>query len=141
MVCRRTAGAAFGQRTRALSDRNAMASGCFVHEREDLADVGIQLVVEALRTVDRGVALRPQPSMTGLEEMQRQLLLAPEVFVQRRIGVAAFSGDVTNARAVESSLAEQLHRRAEDLPLGRGIVLGNVERKRRSHRSAEVSKR
>lgn len=58
------------------------------------------------------MALRPQPSMTGLEEMQRQFLLAGEVFVQRRIGVAALPNDVTDARAGEPLLAEQLHRRS-----------------------------
>ena len=75
------------------------------------------------------LALRPQASMTGLEEMQGQFLLAGEMFVERRIGVAALLGDVTNARAGEAVLAEQLHRRAEDLPLGRGIVFANVEGK------------
>ena len=79
------------------------------------------------------MALRPQPSMTGLEEMQRQFLLAGEVFVQGRIRVAAFARDVTNARAGEPVLAEQLHRRTQDVPLGPRVVFPDVERQRRPH--------
>ena len=101
----------------------------------------LKLVVEALGSEDGGVAFRPQTSMTVLEEIQGQLVLAREVFVQRRIGVAALAGDVPNARAGEPSLAEERHRRAEDLALGRRVVLANVERKRLSHLGQEVSRR
>ena len=62
--------------------------------------------------------------------MQGQLLLAREMLIQRRIGVAALLGDVTNAGRGEPALAEQLHRGAEDLSLGRRIILANVEGKR-----------
>src|SRR5262249_11863318 len=107
--------------------------GVLVHELEDFADVPVQFGVEAFCGLDGGAAPRPQTPMTGLEEMHGQLLLARKVFVQGRVGVAALPGDVTNAGALEPLLAEQLHGRAEDLSLGRRIVLANVEGKRLTH--------
>jgi hypothetical protein len=60
-----------------------------VHELEDLADVSLQLAVESSGVGDRRVTLRPQPLVTRLEQVYRQLLLPREVLVQRRIGVTA----------------------------------------------------
>ena len=128
-----------GQRMRALSERNAMASGCSSTSARTWPMYASSLSSKLFAAVDGGMAPRPQPSMTGLEEMQGQLLLAGEVLVERRIRVAALPGDVTNARAVEPSLAEQLHRRAEDLSLGRGVVLANVEGKRLRHLDVKLA--
>jgi hypothetical protein len=67
--------------------------------------------------------------MADLEQIQRQFLFPGEVLVQRGIGVAALAGDITDAGGGEPVLAEQLHGGAENFPLGRGIVLANVEGK------------
>src|SRR5262249_46831356 len=98
-------------------------------ELKNLADVPFQFVVEGCRGDDGRITLRPQTTVTGLEQIQGQLLLARKVFVQCRIGVAALLRDVANTGRGEPSLTEQFHRCAEDLGLGRGIVLANVEGK------------
>src|SRR6516164_8959323 len=98
-----------------------------IHELEDLRDVPVQLHVEAFRVDDCSMTLRPQASMTDLEQIEGQLLFAREVLVQSRIGVATLIVNVANRRGSEAVLAEQLKGRAEDLPLGGGIVLVNVE--------------
>jgi hypothetical protein len=53
------------------------------------------------------VAFRPQALMTRLEQVQRERFLAREVFVERRIRVPAFPGDVTNAGAVQAASGKQ----------------------------------
>src|SRR5215475_11341779 len=98
-----------------------------VDKLEDLADVPIQLRLEARRFFDGGMTSRPQAPMARLEQIQRHFLFAREMLVQRRIRVAALVGDVANARAGETVLAEQLHCGTQYLPLGGRIVFANVE--------------
>src|SRR3954470_22502923 len=98
-----------------------------VDEREDRADVPLQFGVEAIRRLDGGTARGPETLVTGLEQMQRQFVLARKVFVQGRVRVAALPGDIPNARACKPVLAEQLHRGAKNVPLGRGIVVSDIE--------------
>src|SRR4029077_15134305 len=92
-----------------------------VYELEKLADISRQFVVEGLRGDDGRVASRPQTAVAGFEEVQGQFFLAGEMFIQRRVGVAALLGNDANGRGGEALLAEQLHRRAEDLSLGRRV--------------------
>src|SRR6516225_6836421 len=110
-----------------------------VDKLEDLADVPLQLRLEARRFFDGGMTFRPQTPMARLEQIQRHLLFAREMLVQRRIRVAALVGDVANARAGETVLAEQLHRGTQNLPLGRGVALVDVERQHSVLSATEVS--
>src|SRR5215472_15094496 len=99
-----------------------------VDKLEDLADVPLQLGLEARRFFDGGMTSCPQAPLARLEQIQRHLLFAREMLVQRRIGVTALAGAVANARAGETVLAEQLHRGTQDFPLGRGVARMDVER-------------
>jgi hypothetical protein len=71
--------------------------------------------------------------VTGLEEVQRERVLAREVLVERRVGVPAFFGDVANARGSEPAAAEELEGGAEDLALGGRVVGIDVEGEWTSH--------
>ena len=82
---------------------------------------------------DAGVQAAPHPAVTGLEQVQRQLVLTGEMLVERRIRVAALLGDVANAGGSQPSRAEQLQRRPEDFLLGRWIVFADIEGSRRGH--------
>ena len=101
MVCRRTVGPAFGQRTRALSDRNAMTSGCSSTSSRNWPMYPSSLSSKLFAETIAALHLGPQTAVAGFEEVQRQFLLAREMLVQGGIGVAALLGDVANARRVE----------------------------------------
>src|SRR6185437_12867046 len=65
--------------------------------------------------------------------MERQLLLAAKVLVERGISVPALCRDVADARGGQSSFAEQLQRRTKNLALCRRVVLADVEWQRSVH--------
>jgi hypothetical protein len=71
--------------------------------------------------------------MASHEEIQRQLVFAREMFVQRRVCEAAFFGNVTDAGGSQSVLAEKLDCRAENLAFSPRIIFTNIKRRRTCH--------
>src|SRR5262245_3306898 len=96
----------------------------------------LEFRVEVGGTLDGSVAAAPETSMRRLKKIESEFLLAREMLVERRVGVAALFRDVADRRGREAVLAEQLHRRAQDLALGRWVSVANVERQ---HSAVEVS--
>src|SRR2546429_7664567 len=100
---------------------------------EPSASVRVQLALEVVPRGKGGSAASPHSSVTGFEQMQRQLFFTNEMLIKRGIREAALLGNVTDAGRSQAAFAKELHCRPEDFPFGGRIILANVERKWGGH--------